>query len=25
LINCGRSVLYGVCAACMRKGEVSNA
>ena len=21
LINCGRSVLYGVCAACMRKGE----
>jgi Fur family ferric uptake transcriptional regulator len=25
LINCGRSVLYGVCAACMRKGEPTNA
>jgi Fur family ferric uptake transcriptional regulator len=25
MINCGISVLYGVCAACMRKGEVANA
>ena len=25
MINCGISVLYGVCAACMRKGEESNA
>ena len=25
LINCGRSVLYGVCAACMHKGETADA
>ena len=25
LINCGHSVLYGVCSACMRKGEESHA
>ena len=25
MINCGISVLYGVCAACMRKGETANA
>ena len=24
MINCGISVLYGVCAACMRKGETGN-